>query len=65
MIEDDGRGFKKNQTYDHTQHHGLVNMQVRAEMMGGTLTIESDADRGTLIIVEAPLDRKNLTYVEI
>jgi PAS domain S-box-containing protein len=65
MIEDDGRGFKKNQTYDQTQHHGLVNMQERAEMMGGKLTIESDADRGTLIIVEAPLDRKNFTYVEI
>jgi signal transduction histidine kinase len=65
MIEDDGRGFKKNQPYDQSQHHGLVNMQERAEMMGGKLTIESDADRGTLIIVEAPLDRKNLTYVEI
>jgi nitrate/nitrite-specific signal transduction histidine kinase len=37
-------------------HHGLANMRERAEIMGGTLTIESDENRGTLVIVEVPLN---------
>jgi PAS domain S-box-containing protein len=65
MIEDDGKGIEKNNTYDQSKHHGLVNMQERAQIMGGKLTIESDADRGTLIIVEAPLNSKILTHGEI
>jgi signal transduction histidine kinase len=64
MIEDDGKGFEKNKNYDQSRHHGLVNMQERAAIMGGKLTIESDADRGTLIIVEAPVNNKNLTYAQ-
>jgi PAS domain S-box-containing protein len=64
MIEDDGKGFEKNRTYDQSKHHGLMNMRERAEIMGGKLTIESDADRGTLIIVEAPVNNKNLSYAQ-
>lgn len=59
IIEDDGTGFEKARAYDRSKHHGLENMRERAEIMGGKLTIESDADRGTLIIVEAPLDDKD------
>jgi PAS domain S-box-containing protein len=55
MIEDDGNGFNKDSRYDFSRHHGLVNMRDRAEIMNGTLTIESDQSRGTLIIVDAPL----------
>jgi PAS domain S-box-containing protein len=55
-IEDDGKGFERTKEYDRSRHHGLDNMRERAEIMGGKLTIESDADRGTLIIVEAPIN---------
>jgi signal transduction histidine kinase len=64
MIEDDGKGFEKNISYDQSQHHGLVNMRERAEIMGGKLTIESDMERGTLIIVEAPLKQKKISYAQ-
>jgi PAS domain S-box-containing protein len=63
-IEDDGRGFEKSKSYDQSQHHGLVNMRERAEIMGGKLTIESDTERGTLIIVEAPVNNANLVYAK-
>lgn len=61
-IEDDGKGFTKNTLYDQSQQHGLVNMRERAEMIGGVLAIESDPDRGTLIIVEAPVNHKLEKY---
>jgi PAS domain S-box-containing protein len=64
MVEDDGVGFQKHNPYDQSVHHGLVNMRERAEIMGGKLTIESDADRGTLIIVEAPVNNKNSIYAQ-
>jgi len=57
IIEDDGHGFDKNQLLDQTKHHGLVNMKERAEILGGRLTVESDPERGTLIIVEAPISQ--------
>lgn len=63
-IEDDGKGFEKHVTYDKSQHHGLVNMRERAEIMGGKLTIESDTARGTLIIVEAPVNNINVVYAK-
>lgn len=63
-IEDDGKGFEKNLSYDQSQHHGLVNMRERAEMMGGKLTIESDTSRGTLIIVEAPVNKNKVAYAK-
>jgi signal transduction histidine kinase len=63
-IEDDGKGFEKNLSYDQSQHHGLVNMKERAEIMGGKLSIESDAARGTLIIIEAPVNKNNAIYAK-
>lgn len=63
-IEDDGKGFEKNSTYDQSQHHGLVNMRERAAIMGGKLTIESDTERGTLIIVEAPVLKNKTEYAK-
>ncbi|MFZ6009511.1 MAG: response regulator [Bacteroidota bacterium] len=64
-IEDDGKGIVKMHTIDQSKHHGLANMRERAEIMGGKLTIESDTNRGTLIIVEAPLRNKDhLSHAE-
>jgi PAS domain S-box-containing protein len=63
-IEDDGVGFKTGMDYDQSVHHGLTNMKERAEIMGGTFTVESDSDRGTLIIVEAPIEVNKRNHAE-
>jgi signal transduction histidine kinase len=39
-------------------------MKERAEIMGGKLTIESDRERGTLIIVEAPVNKNKMEYAK-
>jgi PAS domain S-box-containing protein len=54
-IEDDGRGLSRQNSLDLSKHNGLVNIRERAEIMGGSLTIESDTNRGTLLIVDVPL----------
>jgi signal transduction histidine kinase len=63
-IEDDGKGFSTGSLIDQTVHHGLANMRERAEIMGGTLTIESDENRGTLIIVEVPPNSNKHTHAQ-
>lgn len=57
MVEDDGNGFDRGMAIDKSKHHGLTNMKDRAEIMGGKMTIESDSDRGTLIMIEAPVNK--------
>ncbi len=52
IIEDDGIGFNpKNKTENHL---GLVGMQERATMLGGSITLESSPDRGSTIKLEVP-----------
>jgi PAS domain S-box-containing protein len=56
-VEDDGVGLNlslKNNGYPN--RNGLINMRERAEIMGGRFSIESDGKRGTLVIVEVPLE---------
>jgi signal transduction histidine kinase len=53
FIEDNGIGFDPN-VIQTEGHLGLVGMQERAEMVGGTLTIESAPGSGTSIILEVP-----------
>ncbi|MBT1702475.1 response regulator [Chryseosolibacter indicus] len=65
MIEDDGKGIELSSDYDQSVHHGLINMRERAETMGGKLTIESDGKRGTLVIVETPINKKTSSNVEV
>jgi signal transduction histidine kinase len=52
-IEDDGRGLKPYADLG-SGHHGLANMQVRAEALGGTFDIQSGQDAGTRVIVSIP-----------
>ena len=53
FVEDDGVGFDS--ALPETTHRlGLVGMRERAEMFGGTLTIESYPGKGTSVIVEVP-----------
>jgi signal transduction histidine kinase len=52
MIEDDGTGFDA--ATRHTGRLGLAGMRERAEMLGGSLVVESSAGAGTTVLVEVP-----------
>jgi signal transduction histidine kinase len=51
-CSDDGAGFDA--TESNSKGHGLRGMKERAESLGGTLTVESSAGRGTRISVSVP-----------
>jgi PAS domain S-box-containing protein len=53
FIEDDGIGFSQDLIVIQDRI-GLIGMRERAEMLGGSLTIESFSGKGTSIIVEMP-----------
>ena len=55
-VADDGHGFDENgpMTGGQPGHLGLASMRERAELMDGTLEIES-SERGTRVLVLAPL----------
>ena len=53
FVEDDGIGLSNNDV-KQTEHLGLVGMRERAEMLGGSLTVESVPGKGTSIIAEVP-----------
>jgi signal transduction histidine kinase len=53
FVEDDGVGFTPDQV-ENGEQLGLVGMRERAEMFGGSLSIESSPGSGTSIIVEVP-----------
>lgn len=53
-ISDNGQGFNPDDTPPHSSS-GLQGMRERAELMGGTLAIESAPGRGAQIHVTAPL----------
>lgn len=58
-IRDDGRGFEPPDDYEDLTRAGklgLLGMNERALLIGGTLHIESAGDSGTVISVEAPDD---------
>jgi nitrate/nitrite-specific signal transduction histidine kinase len=59
VIEDDGVGLPANWRTGTGGHRplGLLGMQERAELLGGTLTIDSSAPRGTRYILRVPLER--------
>jgi len=50
-ITDDGRGFDISA---ETDGNGLPGMRRRAENLGGTLGVESDAARGTTVTLSIP-----------
>ncbi|QEL16805.1 PAS domain-containing sensor histidine kinase [Limnoglobus roseus] len=53
LIEDDGRGFDADSVAPHRL--GVLGMRERAELVGGTLTVESSRGRGTTVIARIPL----------
>jgi signal transduction histidine kinase len=54
IVEDDGVGFDINTNHGE-RHLGLLGMRERAELLNGTLTIESASERGTSIFIEIPI----------
>ncbi len=60
-IQDDGRGFVKQQVLGKKATHcgiGLSAMQERVKMLGGTLQIRSRKDEGTRISFVLPVENK-------
>jgi signal transduction histidine kinase len=58
-IQDDGVGFDAEaaQRRREAGHMGLLNMQERAELMGGRFTIQSQPGAGTRVRLDIPLRR--------
>ncbi len=56
-VTDNGKGFKLPQTIGDLAKDGklgLAGMQERARLIGGTLTVQSQPDKGTSITIELP-----------
>ncbi|MNI83224.1 Oxygen sensor histidine kinase NreB [compost metagenome] len=53
LIEDEGTGFNQGDEPGGTGL-GLFGMQERAELVGGTCSIESEIGRGTRILLQVP-----------
>lgn len=55
MIFDDGTGFDTTALYAESElHFGMRGMEMRAKLLGGTLTITSKPETGTEVRVEVP-----------
>jgi len=57
-VEDNGKGFALPETIADLSRLGklgLTGMQERARLLGGSLKVESELDKGTKVIVEVPL----------
>jgi signal transduction histidine kinase len=57
QVEDEGAGFDPEGATLSGKTFGLLGMQERAISLRGKLTIDSQAGRGTSLIVQIPLDR--------
>ena len=54
VIEDDGQGFDMNHL--PSGRFGLIGMNERAKLLGGTLSLASAPGEGTTLTVTIPLD---------
>lgn len=67
-VEDNGVGFDVQKPYgvfEKQDHIGLKNVQNRVEkMLSGTLSIQSEAYRGTKVVIEFPLSDNSLKGAE-
>jgi signal transduction histidine kinase len=51
-IEDNGRGFTPHPPHRTKDGFGLIGLEERVKILGGTLQIRSEPDNGTTIIIE-------------
>jgi signal transduction histidine kinase len=54
-VTDDGQGFDVDQTLASHRHVGLDSMRERAELLGGSLTMRSTQEQGTLIAIRVQI----------
>jgi signal transduction histidine kinase len=54
-VEDDGRGFEPGEEAIQSGGTGLASMKERASLLGGTLALASESEKGTRIEVSLPL----------
>jgi signal transduction histidine kinase len=62
IIEDDGRGFDPQAAIEHrsaSDRLGLLGMEERVKLAGGTVTIESSPGTGTTVYVRLPRRNEN------
>jgi len=60
-VEDNGKGFaplKNLGDLSRLGKLGLTGMQERARLLGGSLKVESELDKGTKVSIEVPLSSK-------
>ena len=58
IIRDDGKGFELPETLgelSRTSKLGLVGMEERARLLGGTLSLKSEPGKGTTVTIEVPI----------
>lgn len=53
-IEDDGRGFEATKVLDEKKSLGLLAMEERIKILGGSFTLWSQKNRGTKISLTVP-----------
>ena len=53
LVEDDGLGFVPDEA-SRSGRLGLPGIRERAEMLGGSLLVESSPGTGTTLVVEVP-----------
>ena len=64
IIEDDGQGITPSETQRQRKGNrglGLAGMRERADLIGGSLEIESEVGKGTTIYVRIPLESEQRT----
>jgi signal transduction histidine kinase len=60
-ISDNGEGFRLSEGPGHLVQMGklgLIGMRERAQLLGGTLAIDSEPGRGTMVVVDVPTQGK-------
>ena len=55
MVEDNGKGFNLNEVAKSNKGMGISNIEKRVEHLNGTMTIESDINKGSTFIIDIPL----------
>ena len=55
MVEDNGKGFNPSQINKTNSGMGISSIDKRVAHLGGTMTIESENNKGTTVIIDLPL----------
>ena len=58
-VQDDGQGFDPASSELHTGHYGLLGLQERAQLVGGSLLLSSAKGAGTTLRFRVPLATSN------